>query len=119
MTRTVGQGTRGEGPAGVKARAGLAVALLLSCACGPRKTDHRFDVAAQAPGLSHQRTVESLPPPKTTRSATNDPHVVPRPRDAWPHAPAGFRVSLYAEGLVAPRALRRAPNGDVLVTHRR
>jgi glucose/arabinose dehydrogenase len=40
---------------------------------------------------------------------------VPRPADAWPKAPEGFKVGLYAEGLSLPRLLRTAPNGDVFV----
>ncbi|HWR34313.1 MAG TPA: sorbosone dehydrogenase family protein [Clostridia bacterium] len=38
--------------------------------------------------------------------------MVPRPRDAWPQAPGGFKVELYASGLENPRLIRTAPNGD-------
>ena len=99
--------------------AGVVLALLTSIACRARAIDHTVDVAAEAPGTSHRRTVESLPAPNATRSADNDARVVPRPRDAWPHAPAGFQVRLYAEELANPRALSTAPNGDVFVTDSR
>ena len=38
-----------------------------------------------------------------------------RPKDAWPAAPAGFQVELYADGLANPRLVRTAPNGDLFV----
>lgn len=45
--------------------------------------------------------------------------MIQRPRDAWPHAPAGFKVELYAEGLNNPRQIRKAPNGDLFVSESR
>ncbi|HTA21619.1 MAG TPA: PQQ-dependent sugar dehydrogenase [Polyangia bacterium] len=94
--------------------AGL-VATSSFIACGARAVDHTVDFTAEAPGTSHHRTVESLPPPNATRSAENDARIVDRPKDAWPRVPEGFRVRLYAEGIANPRALRTAPNGDVFV----
>ena len=41
--------------------------------------------------------------------------MVPRPENAWPKAPEGFSVGLYATGLTNPRILRRAPNGDMFL----
>jgi glucose/arabinose dehydrogenase len=41
--------------------------------------------------------------------------MVARPADAWPKAPAGFKVELYAAGLDNPRLLRTAPNGDIFL----
>ena len=38
------------------------------------------------------------------------------PADAWPLAPAGFKVQLYADGFEEARLLRTAPNGDVFLT---
>ena len=40
---------------------------------------------------------------------------MPRPDNAWPVAPTGFKVELYAAGLVNPRLLRTAPNGDIFL----
>jgi glucose/arabinose dehydrogenase len=40
---------------------------------------------------------------------------VPKPADAWPKAPAGFKVEQYTTGLDNPRLMRTAPNGDLFV----
>ena len=77
----------------------------------PPFTDYRFE----KPGTFHKITVEDLPPPFATTSSGNAPEVVPRPPNAWPQAPAGFKVQLYAGGLDNPRLLRTAPNGDVFL----
>lgn len=71
-------------------------------------TDFRYE----EPGKFRKITVNDLPAPYATRSAENGPDVVPRPANAWPKAPAGFKVELYAEGLDNPRLMRTAPNGD-------
>jgi glucose/arabinose dehydrogenase len=69
----------------------------------------------QAPGVVRKITVADLPKPYATKSAGNGPTVVPRPSDAWPKAPTGFKVDLYASGLNEPREIRTAPNGDMFV----
>jgi glucose/arabinose dehydrogenase len=74
-----------------------------------------FDYRLERPGASHKITVRDLPPPRATRSADNGPRMVARPTGAWPEAPAGFRVDLYADGLTNPRLIRTAPNGDLFV----
>jgi len=73
------------------------------------------DYSQQKPGLTHRITPADLPAPYATQSVDNGPHLVPRPADAWPQAPAGFQVGLYATGLDNPRLVRRAPNGDLFV----
>jgi hypothetical protein len=45
------------------------------------------------------------------RDAERQPSNVARPGDAWPKAPAGFAVELFASGLDNPRLLRVVPNG--------
>jgi glucose/arabinose dehydrogenase len=45
----------------------------------------------------------------------NGPTLVPRPASAWPVAPKGFKVTLYATDLDNPRLLRTAPNGDLFL----
>jgi len=45
----------------------------------------------------------------------NWPLVVPPPPSFRPEVPPGFRVSVFASGLAAPRWLAVAPNGDVFV----
>ncbi len=66
-------------------------------------------------GQFRKITAADLPAPYASESANNNAHVVPRPADAWPQAPAGFQVELYASGLGNPRELRTAPNGDILL----
>ena len=89
----------------------------------------------QQPGIRHKITVADLPAPYADESSNNQPHVVPRPADAWPIAPAGFKVTLYAGGdnaplqradatehmaqakgtFTQPRLIRTAPNGDLFL----
>lgn len=73
------------------------------------------DWRSDRPGLRHRITIEDLPPPYETRSASNTPRVVKRPAGAKLGVPAGFTVSLFAEDLDQPRTLRLAPNGDIFV----
>ena len=67
------------------------------------------------PGLRHRITLQDLPPPYATKSASNGPREAKRPVDVKLSAPDGFTVSLFAEGLDQPRTLRAAPNGDIFV----
>jgi glucose/arabinose dehydrogenase len=69
----------------------------------------------QAPGVTRKITVADLPKPYATESVDNGADVVRRPSDAWPQAPAGFKVEQFASKLDNPRLLRTAPNGDVFL----
>lgn len=60
-------------------------------------------------------TLESLPAPYASRSATRFPDIIPVPKDPVLRVPEGFTVTLFAEGLKAPRLLALTPEGDVLV----
>ncbi len=73
------------------------------------------DYRAERPGVTHKIGPEDLPEPFATKSSGNYPSIVPRPGDAWPSAPAGFKVELYASALNGPRLIRTAPNGDLFV----
>ncbi len=73
------------------------------------------DWSTDAPGVRRKIAVADLPPPFDTDSANNPPKMVPRPEGAWPKAPQGFVVTEYATGLVQPRVIVRAPNGDLFV----
>jgi glucose/arabinose dehydrogenase len=93
------------------------------------------DWSQQAPGVRHKITLADLPQPKPEESVGNQPNLIPRPADAWPIAPAGFKVTLYAGGDAAPlqrkdntehmrlsggtftqpRIVRTAPNGDIFL----
>src|SRR2546426_12211086 len=70
------------------------------------------DAKTLTPGTFHKITPADLPAPYATKSSTNFPRVVPRPANAWPKAPAGFKVELYAEKVGTARQIRTAPNGD-------
>jgi glucose/arabinose dehydrogenase len=74
-------------------------------------TDFRYE----QPAKTRKITVKDLPQPYATDSALNGAELVARPVDAWPVAPAGFKVELFAAGLDNPRLLRSAPNGDVFL----
>ena len=73
------------------------------------------DWKTDAPGVRRHITVADLPAPYATKSALNQPRVVPRPEGAMLHVPEGFKVAAFAEGLSNPRLLRVAPNGDLFV----
>jgi glucose/arabinose dehydrogenase len=88
----------------------VVIALLMLAGPGPF-----VDYRAQTPGAVHHVRVSDLPPPNATPDADNPPQVVARPANAWPKAPPGFKVELYADGIENPRLLRVAPNGDLFV----
>ncbi len=67
------------------------------------------------PGVFRKLTLADLPKPYATESVATTSRIVPSPDGAWPHAPAGFKVDLFATGLRQPRVIRVAPNGDVFV----
>lgn len=73
------------------------------------------DYRTEHPGVFRKITVADLPQPYATKGVGNGPRVVPKPANAWPQAPPGFKVERYAEGLDYPREIRRAPNGDLFV----
>lgn len=94
------------------------------------------DYTQQKPGTMRHITVADLPAPDSAESVDNGPRIVPRPDHAWPAAPAGFTVTLYAGGdnsenqfanrqqvvgpatqgtFREPRLIRTAPNGDLFV----
>ena len=74
-------------------------------------TDFRYE----SPGTTRKITVSDLPQPFATQSSNNGAEPVARPANAWPVAPAGFKVELYASGLDNPRWMRTAPNGDIFL----
>ena len=98
------------------------------------------DFNQQAPGVRHKITTADLPAPAPDEAVNNGPHLVARPDNAWPMAPAGFKVTLYAGGdykptedsssqnnqapsvpsapstFREPRLLRTAPNGDIFLS---
>ena len=87
--------------------------------CGAKTRSHGqnafTDAAHEAPGTRRHLTLADLPEPAPDQSVDNGAHMVPRPDNAWPVAPKGFKVELYATGLDNPRLLRTAPNGDIFL----
>src|ERR1700683_3140017 len=93
------------------------------------------DWSQQQPGVRRKITLADLPQPNPAEAVNNTPHVIPRPADAWPIAPAGFKVTLYAGGdstpmqradnkqfmtlsggtFTMPRLIRVAPNCDLFL----
>lgn len=101
-----------------------AGALLCAVAARPDFSNVKDVVTGEAafhsfkeeePGIYRKITVADLPKPYATEGVSNSPTVVPRPASAWPQAPKGFKVDLYADHLDEPRELRTAPNGDLFV----
>jgi glucose/arabinose dehydrogenase len=74
-------------------------------------TDFRYE----KPGTTRKITVKDLPQPYATQSSNNGAELVARPANAWPVAPDGFKVEMFASGLENPRLLRTAPNGDIFL----
>jgi glucose/arabinose dehydrogenase len=65
--------------------------------------------------VAHKITAKDLPKPGDTPSGRSG-GAGPRPANAMPQAPAGFKVGIYvSDGLNVPRQMRTAPNGDVFL----
>ena len=104
-----------------------AAAAISISAAGASADDQSVLTAAQAygdwhadrPGLRRHLTTDDLLPPFASKVAANFPSIVPRPDDAVPKAPAGFKVELFAQGLDHPRTIRVAPNGDIFIAETR
>jgi glucose/arabinose dehydrogenase len=103
----------------VLALASIASVLPLSLSAQSTKTitgQAAFaDYTQQHPGVRRKITVADLPAPNPDQSVDNGADLVPRPKDAWPQAPKGFKVELYAQDFKEPRLIRTAPNGDLFV----
>jgi glucose/arabinose dehydrogenase len=61
-------------------------------------------------------TVNGLPAPYASNSASKPPRVLPIPPNPVLRVPQGFTVNVFAENLNSPRWLALTPTGDVLVT---
>ena len=105
--------------------AALVLCLQAAPPCAAEEASLQTGVAAygdwrsDAPGVRRKITAEDMPAPLATQPVANPSRVVSRPEDAWPKAPPGFSVSLFAKGFAEPRVIRVAPNGDILVADSR
>lgn len=88
----------------------LIFALLLNGCDEPAKPGE-----PKAEPLSTKTETINLPEPYATKSVRNFSKVVGWPQNKTPVAPNGFTVTRFAEGLVSPRNIYVAPNGDILV----
>lgn len=68
--------------------------------------------------LAQQPSPISLPAPGATPNVANNSRIVAKPEGASLKVPAGFSVSVFAEGLTTPRMMAYAPNGDLFVAQR-
>jgi glucose/arabinose dehydrogenase len=93
-----------------------ALVLVLLAADKPQPFS---DYRTQRPGAVHHIRPSDLPPPGATESVDAGRKLIERPQGAWPQAPRGFKVELYASGLDDPRLIRTAPNGDLFVAESR
>ena len=90
-------------------------ALLLTAAIVHFELNPALRAANDAPlGVGPSDKVV-LPEPFATKFNNNWPHVLGWPAGRTPIAPAGFHVTVFADGLKNPRWLLVLPNGDVLV----
>jgi glucose/arabinose dehydrogenase len=101
--------------------AALAAAGILSAAGGPLRAQDAVltgtaaygDWTKDAPGVWRKFVATDLPKPSTPGQSISN--LVPRPPDASPRLLPGFSISVVASGLLKPRVLRNAPNGDLFV----
>ena len=64
-------------------------------------------------------SIEQLPKPYATNSASQSPQVIPIPEQPKLKVPAGFQVNVFAANLDRPRWLALTPDGDILVAQSR
>jgi glucose/arabinose dehydrogenase len=67
----------------------------------------------------HHLADERLPAPNEKKSVNNRPRTAKMPDKAALNAPAGFRLSVFANDVASARWLVLTPPGDVLVTQKR
>jgi glucose/arabinose dehydrogenase len=73
------------------------------------------DWGNEQPGKHYLIKASDLPKPYVTESFANQSTIVPRPADAWPKVPQGFKIDQAATGLDGPRTIVTAPNGDLFI----
>lgn len=69
----------------------------------------------ERPGNRYLIKTSDMPKPYATDSSPNQSKVVPRPADAWPKVPEGFKIDQAMTGLDTPRMIVTAPNGDLFL----
>lgn len=90
----------------------ILLTSILLIACRQKKaTNHNLEDTVANKGKQEVK----LDAPYATKAVKNYCEVIGWPKGKTPVAPAGFRVSLYADSLDNPRNIYVAQNGDVFV----
>ena len=84
-------------------------AWAICSACASGGPDNKA-AKAYTPGQN-----DTLPPPYVTKSVRNFSRVIAWPSGRTPIAPAGFKVTKFADGLDNPRWIYIGSNGDIFV----
>src|SRR5271163_4984607 len=99
-----------------KFRWSAVIAVLFIGATASAQTVSPYsDWRQDAPGVRHRVTPADMPPPPSDPTAVNIPRTVLRPPDGSLSVPKGFAAAAFATGLITPRTMRFAPNGDLFV----
>lgn len=85
----------------------LLACLVLASACG--------NAGAPQQKQDEQASADGLPAPYATKSVNNNSRTIGWPEDRTPVAPAGFKVTKFADSLDNPRWVYVGDNGDVFV----
>jgi glucose/arabinose dehydrogenase len=83
-------------------------------AAGPPKGE--ADWKKDVPGRAHRIELAKLPAPYDTPAARNFPRFIDKPAGAQLSVPPGFKVDVFARDLPGARAMRVAPNGDIILS---
>lgn len=86
-----------------------SILLLTACNIGQKQSNTTNST------LSYQLRGDSLPQPYASKSVMNFSKVIGWPEGKTPLAPEGFKVTLFAKGLINPRNMYVGDNGDVFV----
>ncbi|NIJ53430.1 PQQ-dependent sugar dehydrogenase [Dyadobacter arcticus] len=94
----------------------LSLASLLAlAACGTKEKEKEKSAQSEPDSVVTVTDSLTLPAPFATESVENRPKEEGWPEGKMPKAPAGFKVSKYADKFDSPRWTYIAPNGDVFV----
>ena len=92
--------------------------LLVFASCSDEKTSNYNSTVTDSMATTNEpvhSSRDSLPPPFHTPSVRNMSKVIGWPAGTMPVAPSGFSVHKFADGLINPRWIYVADNGDIFV----
>ncbi len=93
----------------------MTFALRLAMAAAIAAAPASAQLFEQEPGTKITIDLKALPKPYAPPSPANASLSIPRPKDAMPRVPAGFKVNVFADDLERARVVKVAPNGDVFL----